>query len=192
MSMPGGRPSSFKEEYIELGFKYALLGADDKKLAELFGVSVNTIDNWKKDYPEFLGSLKAGKEDADAKVADSLYHRACGYTHKEVKVFHSNGEIITHEVDKHYPPDTTAIAYWLNNRRKLNWQGKANSHTIEFDFPENGTPTEKADAIINAVAKGEVAPDIGAQFLNSIKALVDIEEATELKERLERIEKALA
>lgn len=189
--MPGGRPTSYREEYAKLGFKFALLGADDKKQAELFNVAESTIHKWKEDYPEFSESLKMGKAEADANVADSLYHRALGYTHKETKVFHNQGEIITYEVDKHYPPDTTAIAYWLNNRRKLNWHGKSTAHTMEFEFPEDGKPIEKADAIIKAIAKGKIPPDTGSQLLGAIKAMIDIEEFTELKQRIEAMEKAL-
>lgn len=112
----GGRPSKYKEEYTELAFKYCLLGATDERLAEFFDVSVASIDNWKVKHPEFLGALKAGKHEADATIAQSLYHRAKGYSHKETKVFNNQGEILTHEVDKHYPPDTAAAFIWLKNR----------------------------------------------------------------------------
>lgn len=119
--MPTGRPTAYKEEYAELAYKFCLLGADDKKLAEFFEVKEQTINNWKKAHPEFFESIKRGKVIADAEVADSLYKRATGYTHKETKVFNNQGEIVTHDVDKHYAPDPTAIAYWLNNRQRGQW-----------------------------------------------------------------------
>jgi hypothetical protein len=40
-------------------------------LARIFGVSDATIDNWKVRHPDFLGSLKAGKEEADTRVEQS-------------------------------------------------------------------------------------------------------------------------
>lgn len=56
--MARGRKSLFREEYIQLAENYALLGATDDELADFFGVSKQTLNKWKKDYPEFLDSLK--------------------------------------------------------------------------------------------------------------------------------------
>ena len=56
-----GRKSAYKEEYNQLAENYALLGATDKEMADLFSVTERTLNQWKKDYPEFLQSLKKGK-----------------------------------------------------------------------------------------------------------------------------------
>lgn len=53
--MARGRKSLFREEYIQLAENYALLGATDDELADFFGVSKQTLNKWKKDYPEFTG-----------------------------------------------------------------------------------------------------------------------------------------
>lgn len=71
-----GRPSRYKSEYSQQAYKLCLLlGATDKNLADYFDVSEATINNWKHQHPEFLESLKAGKEEADARVGESLYQR---------------------------------------------------------------------------------------------------------------------
>lgn len=57
-----GRPTYFKEEYVELAYKYCLLGATDKDLAQFFEVTETTINNWKNDHPEFFESIKKGKK----------------------------------------------------------------------------------------------------------------------------------
>lgn len=119
--MPTGRPTSYKEEYDNLVYKYSLLGATDSQMAEFLEVAESTFHKWKHDFPSFSESIKRGKALADAEVADSLYKRATGYTHTETKVFNNQGEIMTHDVEKHYAPDPTAIAYWLNNRQRGNW-----------------------------------------------------------------------
>jgi hypothetical protein len=85
---------------------------------------VRTLNHWKDAHPEFLHSLKQGKEVADAQVEKSLYERALGYSHPEVKVFNNAGEIITYEVTKHYPPDPTSMIFWLKNRRPEQWRDK--------------------------------------------------------------------
>lgn len=107
----------FRDKYIEQAYKLTLLGATDKELADFFDVTETTINNWKLQVPEFFESIKKGKNPADSNVAERLYLRAMGYEHPETKVFCHDGDIVTHEVIKHYPPETAAIAFWLKNRQ---------------------------------------------------------------------------
>jgi len=130
-----GRPSKFKEEYIKLAYNYALLGATDNDLVDFFDVTEKTINNWKKDYPEFLQSLKKGKAQADALVSKSLFQRARGYKHKEDKIFNDNGSPLIVPTIKHYPPDVTACIFWLKNRQPSKWRDKH-----ESDISSNGEP----------------------------------------------------
>ncbi|MGU7839406.1 helix-turn-helix domain-containing protein [Burkholderia sp. AW33-5] len=118
----GGRPSSYRDEFAGQARKLCRLGATDKELADFFGVSEQTVNNWKTAYPEFLEALKAGKELADAEVADKLYQRATGYSHPAVKFFVINGVVVEKEYTEHYPPDTAAAIFWLKNRRKAQWR----------------------------------------------------------------------
>lgn len=118
----GGRPSSYKPEFAEQARKLCRLGATDEELAEFFGVSKQTVNSWKKAHPEFLSSLKLGKDLSDAEVADKLFHRATGYSHKAVKFFVIAGKVVSKQYVEHYPPDTAAAIFWLKNRRKLQWR----------------------------------------------------------------------
>lgn len=119
-----GRPTKFKDEYIEQAAKLCFLGATDVMLADFFHVSEPTLNKWKKDYPDFLKSLKASKAELDSKVEHSLFERAMGYTTKETKVFCNNGQVITEEIDKHYAPDPTSMIFWLKNRQPEKWRDK--------------------------------------------------------------------
>lgn len=133
-----GRPSSYKEEYADLAFNYCLLGAKDDDLAIFFDTSEVTINSWKQKHPEFVKSLKRGKEQADAKVASSLYHRAKGVfintqqaiKLKDVKYIKGNRieteriEIV--ELKQEQAPDTTAAIFWLKNRNPKNWRDRQN------------------------------------------------------------------
>ena len=119
-----GRPSSYKEEYAKQAYKLCLLGYTDKELAKFFNVCEATIDNWKDNIPEFLGSLLDGKDIADANVAESLYNRATGYTHDEEKIFCTEGLITRVQTLKHYPPEVAAMKSWLHNRRSSKWREK--------------------------------------------------------------------
>jgi len=116
------RPTKYKPEYNEQVYKLCLLKALDKDIADFFEVEEKTINNWKKEYPKFLQSLKRGKIQADSEVAKKLYYRACGYSHPEDKIFCTNGVVTTVKTIKHYPPDTAAICFWLKNRSK--WSDK--------------------------------------------------------------------
>lgn len=117
-----GRPTKYKPEYPEQAYKLCLLGATDAELADFFQVNEDTINEWKKVHPKFSESLKAGKDRADAIVADKLYHRACGYEHPEVKVFLYGGEPVIVPITKHYPPDATSAIFWLKNRQPRHWR----------------------------------------------------------------------
>lgn len=124
-----GRPTAYRAVFCVQARKLCLLGAIDEELADFFDVSVTTIDTWKNKHPKFLGALKEAKCEADSRVVRSLYQRANGYSHPEDKVFNDGGEPLIVPTVKHYPPDTRACEYWLNNRRSSEWRTK---HETEY------------------------------------------------------------
>ena len=120
-----GRPTKYKEEYSEQVFKLCLLGATDKGLADFFNVDEATINRWKLSHDDFCESIKRGKDEADARVAESLFNRALGYSHKDTKFATHEGKITDREeYTKHYPPDATSAIFWLKNRQKDQWRDK--------------------------------------------------------------------
>lgn len=139
----GGRPTDYRPEYVELGYKFALLGATDADLAKMFDVAESTINLWKLKHPEFSESVNKGKATADAEVAASLFHRAKGYSHDAVKIVADAKLGIEHIVPyrEHYPPDTAAAIFWLKNRQKDKWRDKI-EHTGGSD-PDD-TPVQHA------------------------------------------------
>lgn len=157
--MAGGRPSNYKTEYAEQAYKLCLLGATDKEMADFFGVSEVTFNAWKKNHPEFLKSLKEGKESADANVASRLYQRAMGYSHPEDKIFNDNGEPLIVPTIKHYPPDTTAAIFWLKNRRKDQWRDKQDMELTGKD----GGPIETSSK-----------PDLSKLSVEELKQLAEL------------------
>jgi hypothetical protein len=129
-SKKSGRYDTFKKEYCDLARNYCLLGAIDDDLAKFFDVCVATIQNWKLKHPEFVEAIREGKEVADAKVAESLFNRACGYEHPDTHFsVVSDGQGCGSHVEgtetvKRYPPDSTACIFWLKNRRPDRWTDK--------------------------------------------------------------------
>lgn len=64
--------------------------------------------------------------------------------------------------------------------------------SVQFDFPEDGTPVAQVDAVLRAVAAGKVSPDVGQQLVAMIRGKLDVLEISELADRLASVEKALA
>ena len=144
MEGQGGRPSKWKDEYLELARKAAALGATDREVAEFLDVSERTLNYWKQDKPELVEALKVGKEAADDRVEQSLYRRALGYSHDGVKMHVVDGAVALTPYTEHYPPDTTAAIFWLKNRRKAEWRDKT-----ETDVNLTGGLSEWFDGRVN-------------------------------------------
>ena len=68
---------------------------------------------------------------------------------------------------------------------------KAVSPIYKFNLPEDAKPHVKADYILIAMANGDLPSDIGNICIQAIKAMIDIEEYTDLKERIEKLEATL-
>jgi hypothetical protein len=120
--MPGGRPTDYKPEYVQQAAEQCLAGATLWDLAEFFDVSRSTIQRWANCHPEFRTALKVGKDAADDRVVASLFERANGYSHPDVHITTSGGEVVVTPIVKHYPPDTAAAFIWLKNRK--GWKDK--------------------------------------------------------------------
>ena len=127
----GGRKTSYKPEFDDMAHKFALLGFTDLQMSRFFGVAEKTFIGWKKRYPTFRQSIVSGKEPADAAVAGTLHERATGYHYMEAvpikvkEVKYENGKRVREwervevtMVERVVPPDTKAIQYWMNNRRR--------------------------------------------------------------------------
>lgn len=116
-----GRPTKYKEEYVDQAYKLCLLGHTDEEMAQFFEVHISTIYEWKNEHPEFSDAIKKGKEFADFDVVQSLYNRAIGMTIKK-QVVKGEGAVV--EIEDEIPPDTTAMIFWLKNRQPKKWRDK--------------------------------------------------------------------
>lgn len=143
----GGAPTKYRVAYKEQARKLCLMGYIDTELADFFNISVATLNNWKRERPGFLESLKAGKEIADANVTASLYERATGYSCIDTKFATYEGEITdTKEYKKNYPPCPISIKYWLNNRQPERFREKVEVE-VEQTLITNIMPVPAADNI---------------------------------------------
>ncbi|MFV1873168.1 MAG: DUF5681 domain-containing protein [Oleiphilus sp.] len=69
---------------------------------------------------------------------------------------------------------------------------KPSSECVDLPLlSEAETLTDKANAILNAVAAGELPPDIGSQLISNISNVARVIEIEDLAKRLDELEKAL-
>lgn len=74
-------------------------GLTDEQIAHNIGISAVTLYDWKKKYPKISKALKKTKEVVDRQVENALFKKAC-------------------------EGDTTAMIFWLKNRRPNDWRDK--------------------------------------------------------------------
>lgn len=152
-----GRPTKYDVKYNEQVYKLCLLGATDIELADFFEVSEATINNWKLEYPQFLESIKAGKEIANYTIAESLYERAkgCVITKQQaikVKVDKDSERVEIVDLTETLPPDTTAMIFWLKNRKSAQWRDKQEiDHTTKGEAITGIDYSKLSDAAIREI-----------------------------------------
>lgn len=74
-------------------------GLTDEQIAHNIGIRRETLWNWRKQYPNIDNALKKTKEVVDREVENALYKKALS-------------------------GDTTALIFWLKNRRPNDWRDK--------------------------------------------------------------------
>lgn len=121
--------------------KLSMLGLTQLEISKFFEVGDRTFKDWMTRYPELREAVKSGAAIADAEVAISLFKRACGYSHPEDDIrtvalgANMGSEIVITPTIKHYPPDTMAGMYWLNNRQRGRWSRTPDPNGGDDDLP---------------------------------------------------------
>jgi transcriptional regulator with XRE-family HTH domain len=121
------RPTSYTDDIPRQAEIVIALGATDKNIADVFGVTERTINNWERKHPEFFQSLKEAKNEYDAEIEKSLALRAKGgyeTTETRTTTNSDDGLISKVTVTKTLAPDTTAAIFWLKNRQPERWRDK--------------------------------------------------------------------
>ena len=131
-------------------------GLDNEQIAKNLGIVPSTLYTYALKNKELENALKKGKEVADREIENSLYKRALGYDVEEVieeqRPDADGNMIITlkKKTKKHIPPDTTAIIYWLNNRKPKEWRNK---QVIEGDARSVISNMQAMADLVNKPAK---------------------------------------
>lgn len=103
-------------------------GANYSDIAARIGIAPPTLTAWRDKYPEIGEALRKGREIVDYKVENALLKAALGYDIEETKTImgkadkEGNRSVRVERVSKTIPPNVTAIAIWLNNRKPDQWK----------------------------------------------------------------------
>lgn len=126
---------------------WARNGLTDEQIAKNLCIAVSTLNDYKNKYPEFMESLKRGKEVIDIEVENALLKRALGYKYDEVtkELNETTGKLeISKVVTKEVIPDTTAQIFWLKNRKPGEWRDRKElNHSGYINNPYEGLTKEE-------------------------------------------------
>ena len=125
----GNSKYNLEPDIVERAYKLSLLGLIDDELAIAFGVTKTTIQNWRKTHPDFDEAVQRGKDEADTKVVESLFKRACGFEIQEIEETDGVKGTTRKITKKQIAPDTTACIFWLKNRQSALWRD-VNRHEV--------------------------------------------------------------
>lgn len=127
---------------------WAREGLTDEQIASNVGIATSTLYEWKKKYKDISEALKKGKEVVDIEVENALLKRALGYEYEETTteiVWNPKTERYEEKahktVKRHMAADTTALIFWLKNRKPEVWRdkrevttdGKVSLHVSDVD-----------------------------------------------------------
>ncbi len=112
----------YDPKYNKIAYRLVLLGHNDQRIADIFGIGVQALGNWKKQYPDFAQAWFDAGPAADGRVAEGLYKRACGFYADEFYTYlDANGDVVQESIKKYYPPDARAASSWLGARQRALW-----------------------------------------------------------------------
>lgn len=134
-----GRPSKYHsnvEPKLLLIEAWARDGVTEADICKNLDVNNTSWIEYKKEYPELAKALKNGREVIDVMVENALLKAALGYEYTEEELNKMTGKPI--ELRKTAHPNTTALIFWLKNRKPKEWRDKQElEHSGDVNFVIN-------------------------------------------------------
>lgn len=159
--------ASYKDWITEEGLtrieSWARDGLTNRQIAKNIGCNEDTLYTWIKKHSEISESLKRGRAPVDFEIENLLLKKARGFEYEEVENIidiSPTGEKSQRikKTKKYYPPDTTAIIYWLKNRKPEEWRRKSASEKEKEKLEKERAKKEieKLDLEINSTDIREI------------------------------------
>lgn len=145
---------------------WARNGLTQEQIAKNIGCGAQTVSKWKSKSERIGQALKKGAEVVDLEVENALLKRALGYKSQNKQTFinvNAKGQksqrvIVT---ENEVPPDTTAIVFWLKNRRPDKWRKMAPAfeRKTEAEARKLEAEIEKLQLEIEALRTQDITAD---------------------------------
>lgn len=97
-------------------------GLTVEQIADNLGIAKSTFCVYQNKHTELSDALKNGREVIDVMVENALLKAALGYDYREEELNKVTGEPI--ELWRVAHPNTTALIFWLKNRKPRQWRDK--------------------------------------------------------------------
>ncbi len=100
--------------------------------------------------------------------------------------------LLAHIAQRALDPDDNNSGMLLKLLSEKAWGNiKPTSELVTFDFDITLKPIQQAHQVMDAVANGHINIELAQNFVNIINTTINIQEVTELEERLSKLESAL-
>lgn len=123
-------------KFVAIAQRLAANGARNQDIAEEIGVSPGQLSRWIARHPALRKAIKLGRDVPDEIVERTLYERARGYdvveqqaiklvdthVHEPSGKLEKTERVEVVEIVKHIPANTSAMIFWLSNRRPDKWR----------------------------------------------------------------------
>lgn len=142
---------SIDTDFLRRVYLCSLAGMAHKEAAGVLGMSRMAFDDMLRDYPVVRDTWDTAKDHEVQKLIQSLRKRAHGFSQKATYIANYQGDIITKDYKKRYPPDVTAINTLLLNLKKQ-WQ-LPNGVGTQADDADRGRIIEHLNRIVEEGAE---------------------------------------
>ena len=157
--------SGYKPEMCEMAYDILAQGDGVAAVCAALNIAASTYARWLNEYPDFNSACSRGR------MLGKAWWDKKGKKHVGDKNFN----------DRLY---ATRVA-------QLYWREFRTGHVLIPKLAKAKTYTDKGNAIIEALANGEISPDNALKSAQTVMAGATLKEKTELEERLVEIEKSL-
>ena len=154
-----GSLTIYKPDNNRMVFWMALAGLNEYEIASVLGISDKTLAVWKKMRPDFNAAMQAGRKEAVATAAHSLFRVGNGYSHEDVKLIPNRvkeydpdtgrvtkeyTEVMRVPFTKYYPPNVQALLKFLAAKHPEIWGDRSEvMHTSQVQHSIDTTKLSK-------------------------------------------------
>ena len=142
---------------------WCMEGKTNENMCELLGISPDSWYTYMKEHDELNVIVSAGKAVIDNQVENAVLKSALGFEYEEIKTIieeDRNGKKRTRieKVRRYMPPNASAQAFWLKNRKKDEWGDRK-----EIIFDTTALESTRKQMFLNMISDDIVVDDYQVQ-----------------------------